>query len=81
MDELEFVNGCGDQYLTVPTNFVPDINRASSKAFLCVIGGIVQIGLTLLLCLTCAVGGRSEDHDDSDDEKKYDQLDQFDNQA
>ena len=70
MEDLEFVNGCGDEYMNIPTHFVPEIKEANSKAMLAVILGGVQIALSMVLCMSCILGGGSSDHDDSSDDEK-----------
>lgn len=73
MEDLEFVNGCGDEYMHIPDTFVPQIREASGKGMLAVIICGVQIALSLVLCISCAAGGGSKDHDDSEeDDNKYD---------
>ena len=70
MEDLEFVNGCGDEYMNIPTHFVPEIKEANSKAMFAVILGGVQLALSMVLCMSCIIGGGSSDHDDSSDDEK-----------
>ena len=70
MENLQFVNGCGDDYMSIPKDFVPEIKQASSKATFAGILGSIQCLLTFLLCMTCGACGKSKDGDDSSDDEK-----------
>uniref|UniRef100_A0A7S3MKJ6 Uncharacterized protein n=1 Tax=Favella ehrenbergii TaxID=182087 RepID=A0A7S3MKJ6_9SPIT len=69
MEDLAFVNGCGDDYMNIPTSFVPTIEQASSTSSFALLLCIVQAILTFGLCITCAACGKSKDDDDDSDEE------------
>ena len=69
MEALEFVNGCGDEYMNIPTDFVPTIKSASSKAVFAGVLCITQTILTFVLCISCAGCGSSKDKDDSSEDE------------
>lgn len=79
MQNLEFVNNCGDEFTSIPEHFVPDISKANGMAVFCIIVAGAQAGLVFVLMLTCVLSGKSED-DDSDDEIDYEKLEQNDQQ-
>ena len=41
IEQLKFVNQCGDKFTQVPNHFIPDIEAADSRVVLCVIMAVV----------------------------------------
>lgn len=79
LEALSFVNGCGDEYMNIPENFVPMIKEVNGNAMFAVILGAVQFALSLVLCGACAIGGGSkgsEDKDSDDDEDLHENADE-----
>lgn len=74
MQNLEFVNDCGDKYTNIPENFVPDIVKANSMAIFCIIIAGGQAFMSLFLCITCVAGSQKDEEDD--DEIDYQKLEQ-----
>ena len=73
MEELSFVNGCGDQFTQIPDYFLPEIEEANGKILYAVIATVIQVVLALVTLIFCVCPGKSDD-DDSDDEIKYEQA-------
>ena len=73
MEELSFVNGCGDQFTQIPDYFLPEIEAANGKILYAVIATVIQVILALVTLVFCVCPGKSDD-DDSDDEIKYEQA-------
>ena len=80
MQNLEFVNNCGDEFTSIPEHFVPDIEKANGMAVFCLIVAGAQAALVTFLLLTCVIAGKSDD-DDSDEEIDYEKLEQNDYQV
>jgi len=64
MEQLSQVNGCGDKFMDIPQNFLPDLKRATDSVNSNVLFAIGQIVLTLILLISCLIGGRSKHPDD-----------------
>lgn len=72
MNQLTFVNDCGDLYTQIPDYFLPELDEASAKMLYVCIATIAQVILVVVSCIACLVGKPSDD----DDEESYDKLPQ-----
>ena len=71
MQDLEFVNDCGDQFTHIPADFVPEIERAGGHIMISIAATIAMTMMSLATAIACACGGNSND---DEDDHKYDQV-------
>ena len=70
MQNLGFVNDCGDKFTQVPEHFVTQISEAAGKIIFCVFAVAAQTLMVFVTLFSCLCAGLSSDSDDHE----YDNL-------